>query len=88
MVHQKLMLDPRIRDYVFLPLSVLMMAVQLMRILGMRYMNEPKNPLCEPVKLSFKTLHKTMFEADADVSKEVPEESTIDLPKILEEGDS
>lgn len=79
-------LDPRIRDYVFLPLCVLMVAVQLLRILGMRYMNEPKNPLLEPARLSFKTLHQTMFETDADMSKEAPQEQ-IDISKVMEEGD-
>ncbi len=42
-MHAQLHIDPRIRDYVFLPLCILMLAVQLLRILGMRYMNEPKN---------------------------------------------
>ena len=86
MVHAQIMLDPRIRDYVFLPLTVLMAAVQLLRILGMKYMNEPKNALVEPAKLSFKTLHKTKFESDADVSKEQPPQP-INLLKVLEEGD-
>jgi hypothetical protein len=80
------MLDPRIRDYVFLPLTVLMTAVQLLRILGMKYMNEPKNALVEPASLSFKTLHKTKFECDADTSKEQPS-SPIELKKVLAEGD-
>lgn len=51
-----------------------MAVVQLLRILGMRYMNEPKNPLLEPSKLSYKTLHNTIFQSDADMSKEAPEE--------------
>jgi hypothetical protein len=37
-------------------------------------MNEPKNPLLEPAKLSFKTLHQTLFESDADMSKQDPKE--------------
>ena len=49
-------------------------------------MNEPKNPLLEPAKLSFKTLHQTMFETDADMSKEAPQEQ-IDISKVLEDGD-
>ena len=32
-------MDPRIRDYVFIPLVVLMIGVQLLRIVAMRYMN-------------------------------------------------
>lgn len=80
------MIDPRIRDYVFLPLCVLMIAVQLLRIYGMKYMNEPKNPLLEPAQVSYKALQATLFEADADMSKEVPS-GQIDIAKILEEGD-
>ena len=49
-----------------------MIAVQLLRIYGMKYMSEPKNPLTEPAKVSYKALHSTIFEADADMSKEVP----------------
>ena len=56
----------------FLPLCVLMIAVQLLRIYGMKYMSEPKNPLLEPAKVSYKALHSTIFEGDADMSKEVP----------------
>jgi hypothetical protein len=49
-----------------------MIAVQLLRIYGMKYMNEPKNPLLEPAQVSYKALQGTLFEADADMSKEVP----------------
>ena len=52
----------------------------------MRYMNEPRNPLLEPAKLSYKTLHQTMFDTDADMSKEAPKDQ-IDISKVLEEGD-
>lgn len=58
----------------------------MLRILGMRYMNEPRNPLLEPAKLSYKTLHQTMFDTDADMSKEAPRDQ-IDISKVLEEGD-
>jgi len=57
-----------------------------MRILGMRYMNEPKNPLLEPAKLAFKTLHGTLFEQDADVSREMPSDQ-IDISKMIEESE-
>lgn len=63
-----------------------MIAVQLLRIYGMKYMNEPKNPLLEPAQVSYKALQATLFEADADMSKEVPS-GQIDIAKILEEGD-
>ena len=85
-MHAQLLIDPRIRDYVFLPLCVLMIAVQLLRIYGMKYMNEPKNPLLEPAQVSYKALQGTLFEADADMSKELPS-GQIDIAKILEEGD-
>ena len=62
-----------------------MAATQLMRILGMKYMNEPKNKLLDPAKLAFRTLHGTLFEADADVSREMPSD-TIDISKTLEES--
>jgi len=52
----------------------------------MQYMNEPKNPLTQPSKISYKALHGTIFEADADMSKEVPS-GQIDIAKTLEEGD-
>jgi hypothetical protein len=63
-----------------------MAAVQLMRILGMRYMNEPKNKLLDPASLAFRTLHGTLFEADADVSREMSSD-TIDISKTLEESE-
>jgi hypothetical protein len=50
-----------------------MFAFQLLRILAMKYMNEPKNPLVEPAKISYKALHTTIFEADADMAKEIPD---------------
>lgn len=80
-------IDPRIRDYVFLPLCILMLAVQLLRILGMRYMNEPKNPQLLPAAMSFATLRQTLFELDADMSAQPPAEQ-LDICKVIEEGDS
>lgn len=71
-MHAQLYIDPKIRDYVFLPLCLLMVAVQVMRIYGMRFMNEPKNKLLDPANLAFKTLHGTIFEADADLSRDMP----------------
>jgi len=44
-MHAQIFLDPRIRDFVFIPLVILMAAMQMLRIVGMRYMNEPRNPL-------------------------------------------
>jgi hypothetical protein len=67
-------MDPAIRDYVFLPLCLLMLTFNILRTMGFRYMNEQKNHLLEPAKLSFKALHQTCFEADADMSKESPQD--------------
>jgi len=44
-MHDKIFIDPRIRDYVFLPLVFLMFNLQVLRLMAMRYMNEPKNKL-------------------------------------------
>jgi len=84
-MHASLYIDPRIRDYVFIPLIVLMVVVQLMRIFGMKYMNEPKNRLLDPAKIAYRTLHGTLFLADADLSREMPEnKEIIDIPKLLD----
>jgi len=60
-------LDPRIRDYVFIPLVIMMVGVQLLRITAMRYMNAPDNKLLKPAKTSYRTLQGTYFEKDADM---------------------
>ena len=79
-----LFLDPRIRDYVFIPLIFLMFSLQLVRIHAFRYMNEPKNFLTEKAKVSYATLRHTMLEDDADMEAEPPEEQ-IDVNKKLDE---
>lgn len=86
MVHAQIYMDPRIRDYVFIPLVVLMMGMQLIRITGMRYMNEPRNNLLTPLSVCFSTLVGTMFEVDADQAKKRQAEDTIDITKTLTEG--
>jgi len=35
-------------------------------------MNAPKNPLLEPAKVAYRTLHGTIFERDADVTRDMP----------------
>ena len=76
-------MDPRIRDYVFLPLVFLMFSMQMLRIMAMRYMNEPKNKLLETARLSYPTLFGTIFEKDADKERRLPEEQ-IDIINLLE----
>ena len=84
-MHAPLYIDPRIRDFVFIPLIVLMVVVQIMRIFAMKYMNEPKNRMLEPAKMGYRTLNGTLFEADADLTREMPEQQNqIDIPKLLD----
>ena len=84
-MHAQIYLDPRIRDYVFIPLVFLMFGMQMIRIMAMRYMNEPKNKLVEPASLAYKTLFGTIFESDANVNRNLPDEP-IDINKCIEEG--
>jgi len=81
-MHAQLFIDPRIRDYVFIPLVLLMAFIQLLRIHGIKMMNEPKNALLDPVKVSFKTLQGTIFQDDADADRELPE-GQIDIGECL-----
>lgn len=86
-MHAQLYMDPAIRDYVFLPLCLLMLAFNLLRMMGFRYMHEAKNSLMEPARLSFKVLEKTMFPTDADMSKgEV--QGPADIYKMLDQGEA
>ena len=71
-MHAQIYLDSRIRDYVFIPLIILMVGVQLLRITAMRYLNAPSNKLLNPAKLAYQTLHGTHFEKDADMQRELP----------------
>ena len=84
-MHAQIFFDPRIRDYVFVPLVILMIGMQMIRITGMRYMNEPKNILLEPAKIAYSTLFGTKYERDADRERRVSQDQ-IDMSKILEEG--
>lgn len=66
-MHAQIYLDARIRDYVFIPLVILMIGVQLLRITAMRYMNAPSNKLLNPAKVAYSSLQGTYFEKDADM---------------------
>lgn len=66
-------MDPRIRDYVFVPLVFLMFSLQILRIMAMRYMNEPKNKMLDKAKLAYKSLFGTIFERDADRERQMPD---------------
>ena len=63
---QTLYIDPRIRDYVFFPLIVLMLLVALLRYYATKIMYQPDNLLLQPTQLSFKALKKTIYEKLAD----------------------
>ena len=84
-MHTQLFLDPRIRDYVFVPLVFLMFTLQILRIMAMRYMNEPKNKMLDKAKVAYKSLFGTIFERDADRERQMPD-GQIDVLKIIEEG--
>jgi hypothetical protein len=79
-----LFLDPRIRDYVFIPLVFLMFSLQLVRIHIFRYVNEPKNFLLEKARVSYATLRNTMLEDDADGDID-PNDEAVDVNKKLDE---
>lgn len=84
-MHALIYIDPRIRDYVFLPLVFLMFGMQFLRIMAMRWMNEPKNKLKDKAQLAYSTLFGTIFEKDADKDRKLPEDQ-IDMCKMIEEG--
>lgn len=71
---QTLYIDPRIRDNVFFPLIILMFLVGLLRFYITKIMAFPDNPLLKRASLSFNVLKKTLFENDADMAKEPPQE--------------
>lgn len=78
---QTLYVDPRIRDYVFFPLIVLMILVALLRFHVTKWMYAPDNQLIHPVSLSLRALKKTIFEKLTDFTKEDP--GAIDVAKVL-----
>ena len=84
-MHSSIYLDPRIRDYVFVPLVFLMFTLQILRIMAMRFMNEPKNKMLEKAHVAYASLFGTLFEKDADRERRLPE-GQIDVLKVIEEG--
>lgn len=79
---QTLYIDPRIRDYVFIPLVILMVIVALLRYYITKIMYAPDNAVLQPAVLSFKALKKTIFEKLADFTKDEPGE--INVIQLLE----
>eukprot|EP00347_Sterkiella_histriomuscorum_P016616 403352504 len=80
---QTLYIDPRIRDYVFFPLIILMIIVALLRYYITKLMYAPDNALLQPANLSFRALKKTIFEKLADFTKEDP--GQIDVIQVLDQ---
>jgi len=83
-MHSQIYLDPRIRDYVFIPLVFLMFAMQLTRIRAFQYMSETKNFLLDQARVSDTCLRETIIEADFHKDVEAPED-VVDVPKKLDE---
>ena len=84
-MHAQLQLDPRIRDYVFLPLVILMFSMQMLRFMVMRWMNDPKNKLLEKAKVAEVTLRDTIFAYDSNKDRMLPSEP-IEMIKLLGEN--
>ncbi len=66
---QSLYIDPRIRDYVFIPLVVLMFIVAMLRYYITKLMYGGDNPALQPAHVSYKVLKGTMLEGYADHGK-------------------
>ena len=81
---QSLYIDPRIRDYVFIPLVILMFIVAMLRYYITKLMYGSDNPLLQKASISYKVLKNTMLEGYADHSKE-PVEGQFDITKALDE---
>ena len=57
----------------------------MIRIIGMRYMNEPKNPLLNEPSLAYSTLFGTKLQSDADNERKFSQDQ-IEIIKVIEEG--
>jgi hypothetical protein len=75
-----LFFDPKIRDYVFLPMVVLMFFVNYLRFYLTKLLNSNSNPLLQKASISYRTLRNTMLENRADENKEAKgEDEEVDL---------
>jgi hypothetical protein len=79
---QTLYIDPRIRDYVFFPLIILMVIVALCRFYITKIMYQPDNPVLHQANMSFKALKKTVFEKLANFTLDEP--TDFDVYKALD----
>lgn len=79
-----LFFDPKIRDYVFLPMVILMFFVNYLRFYLTKLLNSNSNPLLEKASISYRTLRNTMLENRADENKESKgEDDEVDLNAAL-----
>ena len=69
MAQQALLIDPRIRDNVFLPMVALMFLVVYARFYLTKVLNRPSNPLLEKPCVSYKSLRGTLMQHKADTEK-------------------
>lgn len=75
-----LFFDPKIRDYVFLPMVILMFFVNYLRFYLTKLLNSNSNALLNPASISYRTLRNTMLENRADENKEAKaEDEEVDL---------
>jgi hypothetical protein len=79
-----LLIDPRIRDNVMLPMVLLMFLVNYIRFCMTKILNAQSNSLLDKASISYKTLRGTMLEIKADTGKERSGEDEVDLNKCLE----
>jgi len=84
MSSQNLFIDPKIRDYVFLPMVAMMLLVNYLRFYMTKVMNSKSNPLMDKASLSFKVLRGTMLEHKADNDKQSHDDAEVDLNACLE----
>jgi len=80
---QTLFLDPRIRDYVFIPLVVLMIIVQFIRFYITKLLSAPDSSLLKQANLSREALSGTIFANQANPAKD-PLEEPFDVQKTME----
>ena len=79
----QLLIDPRIRDNVMLPMVLLMFLVNYIRFCMTKILNSQSNSLLDKASLSYKTLRGTILEIKADTSKERSGEDEVDLNACL-----
>lgn len=83
MAIQSLLIDPRIRDNVFLPMVILMFLVNYIRFYMTKVLNTQSSPLTADASISYRNLRGTIMEHKADPNKEHKSEDEVDLNACL-----